>query len=170
MPESQKIRVYHSVNEATRTDTKDSLPADWMEAAGVKNVSLDKQLNIVESNAYASLEQIYLWDPQVIIANEPGVSKYILTDSKWKGLQAVLNKKVYQMPLGLSRWGHPGSIETPLAMLWLDKTLYPQLFKDVDLVKETKYFYKTFFDYDLTDQQVSAILSGTEMRLSKGEQ
>ncbi|NTW70788.1 MAG: ABC transporter substrate-binding protein [Eubacteriaceae bacterium] len=163
----EKIKVYHSVNEAVRTDSEDSLSADWMESAGVINVSVDKELNLVENKNYASLEQIFIWDPEVIIANEEGVANYILTDSKWKGLDAVNNRTVYQMPVGISRWGHPGSIETPLAILWLDKTLYPDLFKDIDLYKETKNFYKTFFSYTLSDQDVKDILSGTGMRIKK---
>lgn len=93
----------------------------------------------------------------------------MLSDSKWSGLDAVINRRVYQMPVGISRWRHPGSIETPLAILWLGKTVYPQLFADVNLYAETKYFYQTFFDYQLSDEQVSDILSGTVMRLPKGE-
>lgn len=169
LSEEEKVTVYHSINEATRTDTKNSLCGEWTEIAGVLNVSINKELTAMESKTYASLEQIYSWNPEVIIANEPGVPDYILSDGKWSGLDAVINQRVYQMPVGVSRWGHPGSIETPLAILWLGKTVYPDLFEDVDLYEETKYFYKTFFEYELSDGQVSDILSGTVMRIPKGE-
>lgn len=165
----QKVTLFHSINEATRTDAEGTLPAEWTELVGVKNVSADKDLNLLEGKSYAGLEQIYLWDPQIIICNEPGVGDYILSDSKWAGLQAVKNQKVYQMPIAISRWGHPGSMETPLAIYWLGKLVYPELYQDVDLVKETKDFYQYFFGYNLSNDEVSMILSGEGMRKDKGE-
>lgn len=167
LEDDEKIRVYHSIKEAVRTDSEYSLGADWTNVAGITNVSINKELELVDNNNYASLEQIFLWNPEVIIVNEDGVADYILEDPKWQGLDAVNNKTVYQMPVGISRWGHSGSIETPLAILWLDKLLYPDLFEDVDLYEETKYFYETFFQLDLSDKDIENILSGKGMREKK---
>ena len=163
----QIITVFHSINEATRTDGAGTLPAQWMALVGVENVSVKNDLNLLEGKLYAGLEQIYLWDPQVIICNEPGVAAYILSDGKWSGLRAVKQRKVYQMPIAISRWGHPGSMETPLAMMWLGKRIYPELYQDIDLEQETRDFYQYFFHYDLTDDEISMILSGEGMRKEK---
>lgn len=170
IPLKDRIRVYHSVNEATRTDPKDSLPADWLQVAGAVDVSADKDLKLIENKYFASLEQILVWDPDVIIVNESGVADYIMKNKQWASLSAVKNHKVYQMPIGMSRWGHPGSLETPMAILWTAKTLYPELFSDLNLVKETKNFYKEFYNFDLSDETAKKILSGEGMRLSKGEE
>lgn len=169
IPANRRVRVYHSVNEATRTDNKDTLPADWMQAVGVINVSVDQNLKLLEDKYFASLEQIFLWDPDIIMANELGVADYIMNNSQWHTLRAVKSKKVYQMPNGISRWGHPGSLETPLALLWAAKTVYPEKFADLDIKLETKKYYKEFFNLDLTDETVSQILSGNGMRISKGK-
>ncbi|WP_425806229.1 ABC transporter substrate-binding protein [Desulfitobacterium sp. Sab5] len=169
IPIEDRVKVYHSVNEAARTDTKDSLPADWLLQAGAYNVSLNEKLKVVEGNKYfASLEQILLWNPQVILVNEAGVTDYILGNSQWSSIDAVKNKKVYQMPNGISRWGHPGSLETPLAILWTAKTLYPDRFSDIDVTKEAKDFYKEFFNTSLTDDMAAQVLSGKGMRIPKG--
>ena len=149
------VSVYHSINEATRTDMENTLPAQWMDIVGVKNVSVGRKLSEIEGKTYASLEQIYLWDPAIIICNEPGVPNYIMTDSKWAELTAVKNKTVYQMPIGISRWGHPGSAETPLAIYWLGKLVYPQLYSDISVEEKATEFYKTFFNYDLTKEDLS---------------
>lgn len=169
IPMEERVRVYHSVNEATRTDARDTLPADWTQAAGAINVSLDQELKFLEDKYFAGLEQILLWDPDVIIANETGVADYIMTNRQWSSLSAVKNNKVYQMPNGISRWGHPGSLETPLAILWTAKTLYPEMFADIDLMAETKYFYREFFNYPISDQVAAQVLSGKGMRVQKGE-
>lgn len=166
VPQGEVIRLYHSVNEATRTDYAGTLGADWISLFRVVNVSLDTQLNLMEDKAYATLEQIYTWDPDVIIANESGVADYILTDSKWQGLRAVINKEVFQIPIGISRWGHPTSIETPLAILWLGDLLYPQQFT-ADIRAEMTGFYETFFNYSISDQEAEDIISGYGVRTPK---
>lgn len=167
IPMEKRIRVYHSVNEATRTDARDTLPADWLQAAGALNVSVGQNLRVDEDKYFAGIEQILQWDPDVILVNEEGVDKYILSNEHWANLKAVKDKKVYKMPNGISRWGHPGSLETPLAVLWTAKTLYPELFQDLDMVKETKFFYEKFFNFSITDETAKQILRGEGMREAK---
>jgi iron complex transport system substrate-binding protein len=170
IPEKDRIRVYHSLNEATRTDTRGTLPADWMQAAGAKNVSVDQDLKLFGGKYYASLEQILLWDPEVILVNDPNVVGYIMSHEQWHPLQAVKNKRVLALPNGISRWGHFSSLETPLAVMWTAQTLYPDKFTDIDMAAETKYFYQEFFRMELSDKTVQKILSGKGMRVSKNQQ
>ena len=40
--------------------------------------------------------------------------------------------------------------------------MHPELFKDVDIVAETKKFYKEFLHYDLSDKEVGYILNGLD--------
>jgi iron complex transport system substrate-binding protein len=161
------VRIYHSVNEAVRTDSKGTLPADWTEAAGVINVSVNEDLKFSNNKYFANMEQILLWNPDAILVNEQGVADYILTEKQWAPLKAVQNKRVYQMPNGISRWGHPGSLETPLAVLWTCKILYPELCQDIDMMQETKSFYQDFFNLDLSDEMAAKVLSGIGMREPK---
>lgn len=167
LPEDTLPTVYHSVNEAVRTDYTGSLGADWIAVTRAVNVSLDTKLERDGEKAYTSLEQVFKWDPDLIICNEPGVADYILTDSKWAGLRAVRDSSVYQMPVGISRWGHATSQEVPLALLWLAKTLYPDRFDNIDLESETRGFYQQFFEYKLSDKMLANILAGTGIRAEK---
>lgn len=164
IPQDQKVSVYHSVNEAVRTDIKESLPADWIKVAGGINVSINDELKTDGDKSYATLEQIYLWDPDLIIANEAGVKDYILANEQWSSLKCVKTKNVYQMPVGISRWGHPGSLETPLAIYWTAKLMYPEYFKEVKMEKITADYYLKFFNLKLNDEQINRILKGEGMR------
>ncbi|MGE4484299.1 MAG: ABC transporter substrate-binding protein [Oscillospiraceae bacterium] len=165
IPQSGRPRLFHSINEAVRTDSPGSLGAGWIAVTGAVNVSLSEALTISGDNTYATLEQIFLWNPDLIICNESGVDDYILTDSKWAGLSAVRQGRVYQIPIGVSRWGHPSSLETPLAMLWLAEILYPdQLGGEIDLKAEMTQFYQEYYDYTATDETLDAILSGDGIR------
>ncbi len=161
------VRLYHAVNEAVRTDYKGSYCAEWIAHTGVTNVSLESgTLNMEGNKAYTTLEQIYAWNPDLIICNEAQVDDYILSDEKWVGLSAVQTGRVYQIPIGITRMGHPTSLETPLALLWLTKLLYPDTF-EVDLDAEIKDFYQFFFGYTLSDDWLAAIKDGSEMRTPK---
>lgn len=164
IPPQERVKVYHSINEATRTDIRGSLSGDWMQATGAINVSTTGGLKPLEGKYFASLEQILLWNPDVILVNELGVADYILTNKQWSSLNAVKNRKVLQLPNGISRWGHPSSPETPLAILWTAKTIYPDRFEDLDMMKETKSFYKEFYGLQLSDEVVNQILYGGGMR------
>ncbi len=166
IPKDKKVRLYHSVNEANRTDAPGTIEADWTNAAGVINVSVSTSLRGKGDKSFADIEQILIWNPDVIIVNEDGVDQYILADKKWSPIQAVQDNKVYSIPVGISRWGHPGGLETPLAILWTAKTVYPVRFKDIDLKKEIILFYKTFFNLDLNDRMIHKILGNKGMRHS----
>lgn len=169
VPEEKKIRLYHSLLEANRTTLKHGLTADWLRATGVINVALSSHMNILDGKNFVGIEQILVWNPDVILANEPEAFKLILNDRKWALVNAVKNGRVYQMPIAISRWGHPGSMETPLAVLWTARQLYPDLFKDLDMKKETKRYYKDFFSFRLSDSKAESILKGKLIRKPKNE-
>lgn len=164
-----KIEAYHSINEATRTDPKDSIVAEWFEKAGFVLVSTTEELKFVSNDYYASLEQILHWNPEVIFVNENGVDEYILTDSKWQSLNAVKSQQVYMLPVGISRWGHPNSLEIPLAMMFTVNKMYPEYFEDLDIKAEMSYFYQTYFDITLDDEMMDEILNGDGMRIRKDD-
>ena len=167
IPAPERPRIYHSVNEAVRTDYQSSICAEWIALTGAENVSLTSGgLSLEGDKAYTTLEQIYVWEPDLIICNEPGVDDYILSDEKWAGLDCVEQGRVYQIPVGTSRMGHPTSTETPLALLWLAELLYPDYF-DIDFSQELKDYFEEFYDYQLSEETVEAILAGDEMRAAK---
>ena len=58
-------------------------------------------------------------------------------------------------------------METPLALLWTAKTVYPQLFTRINMEEEVYYFYKTFFNMELDDEMIATILRGGDLREEK---
>ena len=72
IPEAERKTVYHSINEAVRTDGENSLGNDWISCAGAENVSAQhtESLQADGGDYYAGIEQIFVWDPDVVICNE----------------------------------------------------------------------------------------------------
>lgn len=168
LPDAARPRVYHAVNEAARTDLAGDLCSQITDAAGIINVSTQGGSLITDAEkTMTTLEQIYRWNPDAIIANDINASKYMLTDPKWSGLKAVTEQQVTTLPVGVTRWGHPGSMEPHMAALFIAKTFYPDRFADVDLTQTVKDYYKQWFDLNLSDADTEAILSGAGMRLAK---
>jgi len=163
IPEENKKVVYHAVNELLRTDTSNSLPADWLPRTGIKNVGVGPEEKAGGKN-FLTLEQFFMLDPEYMIINGSDVIQYIEANEKMHNLAAYQKGNLKLMPLGVSRWGHPYSVETPLAILWTAKTIYPEMFPDVDLNQETRTFYQRFFHYQLSDTEVEKIMEGKEYK------
>ncbi len=164
IPRDRLPRVFYSVNEPLRTTLVHGLTADWLRLTGCIDVARTRGQHLLDGKNYTSLEQILLWNPDVILTNEPSAAETIRHDSQWSTLRPVREGRVYCMPIGISRWGHPGSMETPLAILWAAKKLHPKLFSRIDMRAETRYFYSTFFNYHLSDHEIEKILSARTKR------
>ena len=69
IPEKDRVRIFHSVNEAIRTDTAGACRR--LDPGGrAINVSVGKELKLYEGKNYASLEQILLWIGFILV-NDP---------------------------------------------------------------------------------------------------
>ena len=99
-----------------------------------------------------------------MICNEAATKDYLLTDSKWSGLRAVEEKQVYNIPVGATRWGQRGSLETFFAMIWLGVTIYPEYYADFDLKQEVTEFYDEILGLQIDDDAYEKMMSGTGIR------
>ncbi len=171
VPDSEKKTAYHAINELLRTDKKGTISEEIMKAAGAINVSddilVDEDLTLT-SKSYVGIEELMQENPEYIFINGADVYDYIQANSQLHSLRAFKEDKIVLLPLGVSRWGHPNSIETPLATLFVAKTLYPELFEDISIEDEIKTFYETMFNYNLSDEQIKNIIEGRVYKDIKG--
>jgi iron complex transport system substrate-binding protein len=127
----------------------------WFNESGLINVAGD-----LDSNSYVDMEQVYKWNPDIIfIYNGPTREDILENNVKgvdWSGIQAVKNKRVYTFPRGVFSW-YPIGAESPLMIKWIAQTAYPDIY-NYDMKQETYDFYKEFYDYELSDEQLSKIL------------
>ena len=75
LPDSERKTVYHSVNEVVRADIPGTLSYEVLEAAGCRNVVTDAaELQLDGDKGYVTVEQIYVWDPDIILSPVSGLS------------------------------------------------------------------------------------------------
>lgn len=133
----------------------------WAEGYNFHNVTQDINQNSAPVNA----EQILTWNPSVIFVTGKGMSGMTakpvrdntLDGVDLNGVKALIDGRVYTTELGMWNWFTPNP-DAPLVANWLGSKLYPEQFKDVDLVEMTREYYKVMYGYDLSEAQAQHIL------------
>ena len=111
-----------------------------------------------------SMETILEYDPEIIfISNFDDVTPEDFYENKlegqdWSNVSAVKNHKVYKVPCGLYRWAPPNTFEKPLYMKWTASIVQPEIFSDYDIRTEISDFYKDYYGYELSDEQLDSLL------------
>ncbi len=132
------------------------LIADWWinKSGGISVTDVNRK---VEKHTF-SLEQMLAWNPDVIVVANPNDIADIYKNKAMSNIAAVKNKRIFVSPSGVHLWANRTS-EQPLMLLWAAKQFYPKYFQDLDIQKETKNFYSTFFKYELSSSELNNILT-----------
>lgn len=156
VPDDQRPRVLFCT---LRRLTQEQLISEWWIAtAGGRSVT-DRH-RTTESYTF-TLEQIFAWDPDVLIVSSADDLKEIREDDRYHRLRAVQQGAVHVAPTGAHQWANR-TIEQPLTVLWAAKHFFPERFRDVDMVAEMRSFYSRFFQYDMTEAQALDLLAAAQ--------
>jgi iron complex transport system substrate-binding protein len=158
IPPNNKPKVLHVTSTSPITVSGSNMIMDaWIKLCGGVNAAAG-----VENSKQVSPEQILIWNPDIIIyaATSTEIKEQdIFSIPALKNTKAVKNKRVYINPKGLFSWDRY-SAEEALQIQWAAQRFYPDLFKSFDAVNETVFFYKSFFDYSLTNAEAEMIIKG----------
>jgi iron complex transport system substrate-binding protein len=109
-----------------------------------------------------SIEQVLLWNPDVIITIDLDFAANIYTDRAWAPIAAVRAHRVHLSPKLPFGWvDFPPSVNRLIGLWWLAKILYPDLFPE-DLRALTRDFYRQFYHVALSDAQIDRVLAGRD--------
>jgi iron complex transport system substrate-binding protein len=162
IPRLKRLKVYMGGGvDGLSTEGKRSLVTSWIETAGGINVAAESGIDGIGKRV--SLEELIQWNPDVIIVSDINAKANILKSGQWKDINAVRHNRVYVNPRGAYLWS-VRSAEEALQVLWAAKTLYPDLFADMNMSEEVKKFHKTFYGYDLTDDDAARMLAALPPR------
>ena len=163
--ERERVFVLFQYNDTTLlTSGKQFFGQWWADAIGAVNVAEELEK---DNSVAVNMEQIYAWNPSMIFITNFNTYKpedlynNTVEGYDWSPIDAIVNQKAYKMPLGMYRSYTPGA-DTPVTLLWMAKTAYPDLFEDIDIIEEAKTYYKDVFGIDLTDEQAASIFAPAE--------
>lgn len=118
------------------------------------------------SNIEVTPEQLIEWNPDYIFVDHAGSSgnataesaiSEALSSGDFNNVAAVQADQVYATPTGVFFWD--SGIQKILYLVYIAKTIHPDLFEDVDMKDLLIDFYSQFYDYELTDDQATRILN-----------
>jgi iron complex transport system substrate-binding protein len=110
--------------------------------------------------AVVSVEQVLVWNPDVIITIEPAFAASVRNDPVWAPVKAVQTGRVYLSPTLPFGWvDFPPSVNRLVGLWWLAKAFYGDLFPE-DLRPITRDFYHMFYHMTPTDAQIDSLLAG----------
>jgi len=112
--------------------------------------------------ANVSIEQVLLWNPDVIVTIDQDFAANVRGDPAWAAVAAVKNGRVHLSPKMPFGWvDFPPSVNRLIGLWWLGKILYPDLFKE-DLRELTRDFYEKFYHVTPTAEQIDHVLAGRD--------
>lgn len=105
------------------------------------------------------IEQLLLWDPDVIMFAPGSIYETVADDAAWQELTAIKNGAYYEVPNGPYNWmGSPPSVNRYLGLIWAGSILYPD-FAEYDLYEKVSEYYDLFYHCQITTEQFDALVN-----------
>ena len=160
LSDSNRKTVYYAEgDDGLQTNPSHSVHGQLIDLVGGKNVADSASQGNTTSGIQVSIEQVISWNPDIIITNDPEFYSKVYSDNNWAQLNAVKNKEVYLSPQSPFKWfDRPVGANMIIGVPWTAKVIYPDDYKDIDMVSATKEFYSNFYHFDLSDEQAKQIL------------
>ncbi len=112
--------------------------------------------------ANVSIEQILVWNPDVIVTIDQEFAASVRNDPSWAPVKAVRDNRIHLSPKMPFGWvDFPPSVNRLMGIWWLAKILYPERFPE-DLRALTREFYSTFYHVAPTSAQIDHVLAGRD--------
>jgi iron complex transport system substrate-binding protein len=159
VPDSARPRVYYARGpRGLETGLGGSINVETIEFVGARNVAAERRGGL----ATVSVEQVLLWNPEVIVTIDRDFAATVRGDPVWSQVAAVRAGRVHLSPKMPFGWvDFPPSVNRLIGLWWLAKILYPEQFPE-DIAALTRDFYTRFYHRTPTDAQIEHVLAGRD--------
>lgn len=155
IPDSERVNLGYFLGDAgLNTIAKNSYQGQVIDLCA-NNVAVLDNVTGSGQGQEVSMEQIAMWDPELIIFAPKSIYDTVADDPAWATIAAVKSGQVYETPATPYNWlNNPPTVNQVMGMQWLPRLLYPDKF-DTSIADVTKSYYKMFYGYDMSDQEVA---------------
>jgi len=159
IPEARRPRVFYARGpNGLATAPRGSLQSEVLDLAGARNVA-EAPTGFPGNLVNVSLEQVLLWQPDVIVTIDPEFARAVRSRPEWQAVAAVRNNRVYVAPELPFGWiDAPPALNRILGLEWLVRILHPAAFPE-PLGPRIVEFHRRFYHQTPTDAQVAALLA-----------
>ena len=168
LSDSDKKTVYYAQgDDGLQTNPSHSTHGQLIDLVGGVNVADATGQGNTTNGVQVSMEQVISWNPDVIITTDPEFYASVYSDSNWGKIDAVKNKEVYLSPQSPFKWfDRPVGANMIIGVPWTAKVIYPDQYKDIDMVGATQEFYSDFYHIDLSDSDAKQLLLDSGLKES----
>ena len=158
IPEDQRVRMAYLLGDnGLNAIAKTSFQGAVMDMVADNVVVVDDVSGKGNGNE-VSLEQIALWNPDLIIFQTGSIYDTVGDDPAWAGIAAIDNDNYYQVPNDPWCWmNNPPAVNQLMGLQWLPRLLYPDAFDD-SIEDVTRAYYSTIYHYALTDEELNDLI------------
>jgi iron complex transport system substrate-binding protein len=159
VPPAERPRVYYARGpRGLETGLGGSINVETIEFLGAHNVAAERQGGL----AIVSIEQVLVWNPDVIITIDQDFAANVAHDPQWALVAAVRAGRVHLSPKLPFGWvDFPPAVNRLIGLWWLAKILYPAHFPQ-DMQALTRDFYTRFYHVTPSDADIARVLAGRD--------
>lgn len=145
-------------------DAFDAYAQSFFTMSGLRNAAGD-----LEGSVKVSMEQIYQWDPDLIVVFQGAPAQDLLANTiagqDWSLLKAWKSGAIYDVPRTTFSWITPCA-DSSLLPLWLVSKAYPEKLSEGELRTEIAEYYQRDYAISLSAGDLDSILGQREASVS----
>lgn len=166
--DDMRVRAMYTTGEdGLGTNAAGSVQAQVLDLVGVENAVVVEDVTNKGGGNIISLEQLYNFDPDVILFDASSIYETVADDPAWAQLTAISTGKYYEVPGSPYSWlSGPPSMNMILGVWWLGNLVYPEVY-DYDMSEMTQEIYKTLWNYDLAAEETAALLGNSTLKAAQ---
>jgi len=159
IPETDRVNIAYLLGDGgLHAIAKDSFQGQVIDMVA-NNVVVIEDINPSGMGNEIDLEQLALWDPELILFQADSIYSSVGNDAAWSSMTAIANDNYYEVPNDPWCWlNNPPTVNQVMGMQWLPRLLYPDRF-DTTIEDVTKSYFKTLYNYELSDSELSDLIS-----------
>ena len=163
--DAERVRVmYTSGVSGLDTNSEGSTQAQVLSLVGADNAIYVPEVSNRGGGNTINLEQLYNFDPDVILFAVGSIYADAADDPAWSQLTAIAEGNYYEIPGMPYNWlSNPPSINMLLGVWWLGNLLYPQYY-DYDMTEKAKEGFRLLWGYELSDEEAAGMLENSTLR------
>lgn len=158
IPSDQRVKVAYLLGDSgLNAIAKGSYQGTVIDMCADNVVVVDKASGSGTGNEI-SLEQIAVWNPDLIVFGTNSIYSTVGNDAAWSGISAIASKNYYQVPDAPWTWlNNPPTVNQVLGMQWFARLCYPSKFGN-DMQSVVTDYFQTFYHYSLSDAEYNQMM------------
>lgn len=158
IPANKRVRVYYAESaDGLATESDGSFHVDAIRMGGgsiVHHGDLKTHVGMEK----VSMEQVLLYNPEVIITTEPQFAAMAYKDARWRTIKAVATHRIYTVPRSPFDWiDRPPSVMRIVGVPWVAYMLYHKQYR-ADIRKQIREFHRLFMGVGVSETDLNGWL------------